>query len=43
MLMARNRPAEPPRGSEKAGAAPSTNTLLIRSTLFTTADAPADG
>ena len=43
LVMVRNRPAEPPRGSEKAGAAPSTNTLLIRSTLPTILDAPAAG
>src|SRR6516225_8769651 len=41
--MARNRPAEPPAGSDAAGGAPSTNTLLTRSTLSTIADAPAVG
>jgi hypothetical protein len=43
LLRARNRPAEPPRTSVKAGAAPSRNTLLIRIALFTTVEAPAAG
>ena len=43
LVRARNTPAEAPRGSEKPGAGPSTNMLLIRSVLFTIADAPAVG
>jgi len=43
LVRAKNIPAEAPRGSEKPGAGPSTNMLLIRSVLFTIADAPAVG